>query len=224
MKLLILRPRPGADATAARARALGLDPVIAPLFFVQAVDWTVPGGPFDAVMLTSANAARNAGDGMAPFLDLPCYAVGEATALAAQEAGFTAVRTGPADGSTLLTMMADDDVRRVLHPCGADHAALYGPGIEVADVIVYAAEPVAELPTNAQRAIQDGALALLHSPRAASLFAGLAEDKTAIRIAAISKATAVVAGPGWASVDVAARPRDEALLELAAKLCQTGGR
>jgi hypothetical protein len=31
-----------------------------------------------------------------------------------------------------------------------------------------------------------------------------------------------MAGAGWQSVAVAAAPRDQALLELAAKLCQTG--
>jgi uroporphyrinogen-III synthase len=42
---------------------------------------------FEAVLFTSANAPRHGGDGLAPFRALPCYAVGEATALAAAEAG-----------------------------------------------------------------------------------------------------------------------------------------
>ena len=69
------------------------------------------------------------------------------------------------------------------------------------------------------------ALVLLHSPRAAARFAVLAGNRRgAIRIAAISAETAAVAGAGWRSVDVAAAPRDQALLELAAKLCQTEAR
>jgi uroporphyrinogen-III synthase len=67
-------------------------------------------------------------------------------------------------------------------------------------------------------------LALLHSPRAAVLFAGLAGDKSRIRIAAISAKTARAAGEGWQSVAVAPRPRDQALLELAAELCQKADR
>ena len=64
---------------------------------------------------------------------------------------------------------------------------------------------------------------MLHSPRAAALFAALrGRSARRSRIAAISAPTAAAAGEGWKSVAVAAAPRDEALLELAAKLCQTG--
>ena len=50
------------------------------------------------------------GDGLTPFLGLPCYAVGEATAAAAREAGFADIRIGPGDGAALLAMMADDGI------------------------------------------------------------------------------------------------------------------
>lgn len=216
-KLLILRPQPGADETAARAKALGLEPVVAPLFEVRPLAWTAPAGPFDAVMLTSANAARHAGAGLAPFLGLPCFVVGEATAEAAQTAGFTDIRTGPADGAALVEELAAAGIAAALHLCGREHIPLAG-AVRIADVPVYAAEAVGAFPVEAR-----GALVLLHSPRAAVRFAELVSERSAIRIAAISAATAEAAGKGWASVSIAARPRDEALLELAAKLCQTEG-
>jgi uroporphyrinogen-III synthase len=216
MNVLILRPQPGADETAERARALGLEPLVAPLFTVQPLDWAPPDpADFDAVMLTSASAARQAADGLAPFLHLPCYAVGEATAVAAREAGFTDVHVGPDDGSSLLLMMAEDEVRAVFHPCGRDHLALDLPGVAITRIPVYAAEAADSLPSGA-----GGMLALLHSPRAAALFAGLAVDKSRIRIAAISARTARAAGTGWQEVAIAPRPRDAALLELAVQLCQ----
>ena len=50
-RLLVLRPQPGADTTAARARALGFEPVIAPLFEVRAVPWDAPDpAAYDAVL------------------------------------------------------------------------------------------------------------------------------------------------------------------------------
>ena len=224
MKVLILRPEPGAGETAARARALGLEPVVAPLFRVRPLPWTPPDpAGFDAVMLTSASAARQGGDGLTPFKPLPCYAVGEATAAAADEAGFADIRIGPDDGAALLMMMAEDGVGRAFHACGEDHLALGHPEIAIERVAVYAAEVADALPAQAEAALGEGALALLHSPRAARLFAGLAAERGGIRIAAISARTGHAAGEGWRSVSVAARPRDEALLELAAKLCQTGG-
>ncbi|MDQ8757059.1 uroporphyrinogen-III synthase [Sphingosinicella sp. LHD-64] len=219
--ILILRPQPGANETAARARALGLEPVVAPLFTVRPLPWTAPEGPFDAVMLTSANAARHGGGGVAPFFDLPCFAVGDATAAAAQEAGFADVRTGPADGAALLEEIAEAGPRYLLHPCGQDHRRMSRPGIAIADVPVYVSEAADALDPRAVAALQRHALVLLHSPRAAALFRTLVASPDAICLAAISDATVEAAGTGWASIAVAARPRDEALLELAAELCQT---
>lgn len=222
MKLLILRPQPGADESAARARALGLDPVVAPLFAVRPLAWTAPDpAGFDAVMLTSASAARTAGDGMTPFLARPCYAVGDATAAAAEEAGFTEVRVGPEGGAALLMMMAEEGVQAAFHPCGADHLALGQPEIAITRIPVYAAEAAESLPDAARAAIADGALALLHSPRAAALLGALVEERSHLSIAAISARTARAAGEGWRHVAIAPEPRDHALLELAAKLCQT---
>jgi len=213
MKLLIVRPRPGADESAARARFMGLEPIVAPLFETRAIDWVPPDpGRFDALLLTSANAARLGGEGLLPLLALPCYAVGARTAQAARAAGFADVRTGPSDGFALAAMAGRDGAKKLLHLGGRDHVALAG----AAHVAVYASEPIGALPPDLGEA-----LVLLHSPRAAARFAGLAADRGKIVIAAISAQAAAAAGAGWKKVAVAAAPHDEALLELAAKLCQT---
>ena len=47
-RVLILRPQPGADETAERARALGLEAVVAPLFEVGPLAWTGPGPGSDS--------------------------------------------------------------------------------------------------------------------------------------------------------------------------------
>jgi len=223
--VLVLRPHPGAEATAARARIFGLEPVVAPLFTVRALDWTAPGpAEVDAVMLTSANAARLAGDALTSLTALACYAVGKATAAAAAAAGFADVRVGSGDGADLLDLMATDGVRTAFHPCGRDHLPLERAGINVLHVPVYAADAVDRLPAAAENALQHGATALLHSPRAGALLAKLlGAGRSSVSIAAISHETARGAGPGWRSIAIAPRPRDEALLELVAKLCQNGG-
>jgi len=222
--VLILRPEPGASATAARAWAFGMSPILAPLFAIRTLPWDAPDpADYDAVLLTSANGARHAGARLRNFTDLPCYAVGEASAAAARQAGFEEVRTGSADGAAALAMLSADGVRRALHPCGLAHTGLAGLGPEIVHRPVYAADPVDSLPRAAAKAIADGALVLLHSPRAGALLARLVRDREAVRIAAISAAAAGAAGPGWRSKAVAEAPRDEALLELALKLCQTGG-
>ncbi|MFN3943545.1 MAG: uroporphyrinogen-III synthase [Allosphingosinicella sp.] len=221
MKVLILRPEPGASASAARAEALGLAPIKVPLFTVRPLDWGAPQG-VDALLLTSANAVRHGGPGLAALRGLPCFAVGEATAAAAREAGFRDVRSGPSDGAALLPIVAAAGHRRILHLCGRDHIPLAHDGLTIERRIAYAADAVEALPAPALAALGEGVLVLVHSPRAGALLARLAPFKARNSLAAISAAAADAAGPGWRAVHVAAAPRDDALLELAAKLCNSG--
>ena len=223
-RLLVLRPEPGASATAERTAALGWTAVKTPLFEVHACDWTPPDAAApDAVMMTSANAARFGGAGLAGLLRLPLYAVGAATAEAARIAGFTDIRSGAGDGEALLRSAAADGVTRLLHLAGRDHRALANPAVTIERRLVYRSDPAGMLPAEAVDALAAGAIALLHSPRAAARFAALADEaglaRLAIRIAAISAAAREAAGPGWAATAVAAMPTDDALLLAAAGLC-----
>lgn len=226
--LLILRPQPGADETARRARERGLKPIVAPLFTIRPTPWAAPEAhSIDALLLTSANAARHGGEALAHFSELPCYAVGPGTAAAARAAGLSDIRTGPGDGAALALMMVADGVARALHLCGREHRVIAHPAIRIDRRIVYAADPEGALRLEAVAALRSSALVLLHSPRAAARFATLVGeaglDRGSIAIAAISEATAAAAGFGWRTKVTASTPRDQALLELAAKLCQTGG-
>lgn len=211
-RLLVLRPEPGAGATAARAEAAGFAVTVAPLFTVGPVEWRAPEGPVDAVMMTSANAARYGGAGLAAWRDHPLHVVGAATGAAARAAGFRDVRVGGPDAAALVAALGQ--AGRVLHLAGREHRGpLPEGGVRR---VVYAADAVTALPPAARTALSDGAVALLHSPRAAALFAGLIADagfsRGRIAIAALSPAVAGAAGAGWAGVRVAATPDDAALL------------
>jgi uroporphyrinogen-III synthase len=220
-RILILRPQPGADQSARLARSFGLEPTVAPLFTVGPLAWEpVEAAGFDAVMMTSANAARHGEPGLAPLTLLPCYAVGEATAAAAREAGFGRVTAGDGDAENLIGLCARDGVSNLLHLCGREHRSVERPGLRVERRIVYASDAVSTLPPAAREALEGGAVALLHSPRAAALFRHLVEARGSIAIAAISGAAAEAAGDGWLAREAAPQPTDEALLELAAKLCK----
>ncbi len=193
---------------------MGLEPVVVPLFEIIGVEGPpVEAGRFQAVLLTSANGARHAPAGLT---HLPCFAVGESTAAAARSAGFADVRTGPCDGAAAAAMMAAAGVTRALHPCGREHLAVEAAGVAIERRIAYAAEPV-----QCGR-LEGPAVAMIHSARAGARFAELAGDKAGVAIAAISPAAAAAAGEGWAAKAVACAPRDQALLELAAKLCNHG--
>ncbi len=219
--LLVLRPEPGASATARAARAMGLEAIVAPLFTVRALDWHLPDHRPEAVLMTSANAARLAGPALASLLSLPLYAVGEATAAAARAAGFTRIATGKDGVDAIVARAAADGVGHMLHLAGREHRTPAAGPLTIEQRLVYAADPVDRLPEQVARALPD-VVALLHSPRAAILLAMLVEPNT-MRIAAISDATRNAAGEGWRAVAVAARPTDASLLAAAAKLCNHRG-
>jgi len=222
--LLVLRPEPGAAATAARAIAAGWHVIAAPLFTTAAEPWDAPdAGEHDALMLTSAQAVRHAGAALDLYRALPVYAVGEATGVAAMEAGFADIRMGDADAALLVTMMVRDGIKHPLHLAGREHRILDAAPIPIARRIVYAADPVTELPAAARAAIDARAVALIHSQRAGAVFADLLTkagiDPGTVRIAAISGAAAAGA---WRAVKIAEAPNDVALLAAAARLCEKG--
>ncbi|MBN8809100.1 MAG: uroporphyrinogen-III synthase [Sphingomonas sp.] len=216
----VLRPEPGNAATIARLDAIGLATIRLPLFEVRALDWA-PSDPsvFDALILTSANAVRFGGAGLAELRDLPVHAVGATTAAAAREAGFTIAVTGDADAAALVDRMAAIGVRRALLLAGRERKLDAG-GIVAQAEAVYASEPLPVAPATVARL--DGAVALLHSARAASRLAELIDaaaiDRAALRLAAISRAVADAAGPGWADIATADVPTDDALVACAAAL------
>jgi uroporphyrinogen-III synthase len=221
--LLVLRPEPGAAATVARAQAAGFEAIAAPLFTTSPLAWDAPAAhAHDALMLTSANAVRHSGPGLDLYRSLPVYAVGEATASAAREAGFQDVRIGARDAAALVALMVRDGIHRPLHLAGRDYRDV-PTTLTIERRLVYAAEPVAALPGAAHIALERQAVALIHSPRAGALLARLlAEagiDASHVPVAAISAAAA--AGP-WRAVAIAAAPDDGALLAAAAGLCEKG--
>jgi len=212
-RVLVLRPEPGASETLARAGQLGLDAVSIPLFEVEPVTWALPDPRiFDGLLLTSANAAHLAGARLNDLAHLPVYAVGEATAEAARSVGLDVVATGDSGVDRLLDSIAP--TVRLLHLAGEDRK-VPASGQNVTQITVYRSKP---LPAP-DLADAGASIVLIHSPRAARRFAELANDRASIAIAAISPAAAEAAGHGWESVHVAQRPVDDALLALAARLC-----
>ena len=213
-RLLVLRPEPGASATAERARSHGLDPVVVPLFEMEPIEWEAPeAAGFDGLLITSANAVRHAGAKLEALRGLKTYAVGKATAEAARDAGFDIAAIGDAGVERLLGSVEAD--LKLLHLCGEDHTTAEGARQTINPLVVYRSKAV-DAPDLSDG---QGSIALIHSPRAARRFAELVEDRSAISIAAISEAAAKAAGSGWKQVAVADEPSNEALLALAARLC-----
>lgn len=212
--IAVLRPEPGNAATAARVEAAGLTAIRLPLFDVHALAWVAPDPVgFDALVLTSANAPRLAGPGLDTLAGLPVFAVGPATAAAAEARGLAIAHVGDGDGADLAATLAARGFSRALLLAGRERQ-LHAGGVIAEAIAVYASDPLNVDP--AAIGSLAGTVALLHSARAARRLAELVGPRRAsIRLATISAAVAAAARPGWEQVSAASSPDDAALLTLA---------
>jgi uroporphyrinogen-III synthase len=184
------------------------------LFEIEPVEWSAPdAASFDGLLITSANAMRAAGDRLQGLRGLKVYAVGDATALAARDEGFDVAAVGDAGVERLLASIEAD--LRLLHLGGEDRKEIGDARQDISSITVYRSGPI----ENPDLSGTAGAIALIHSPRAARRFAELASDRGSIAIVAIGPDAAEAAARGWQSVETAERPTDDALLALAASLC-----
>jgi uroporphyrinogen-III synthase len=103
---IITRAQPGAQVSAEGVAGLGRNPLVIPAAIVSSTDAKVDVSGVQALLMTSAAAARHLQTSL-EVRALPVYAVGDATAQAAREAGFEQVISAGGDGATLAVLAAD---------------------------------------------------------------------------------------------------------------------
>lgn len=210
MRVWITRAQPGAARTARAVADLGHQPVIAPLLQRRDLPADLPSLP--AIAFTSPNAvaalARLSADRAARV-----FAVGDATARAARDAGFSDVTSAAGDGRALAALIAADPPASLLWPRAVAPAFDLGEALSgvvpVTAVAVYETVPadVASPPT--------ADAVLVHSPRAARVLAErlAPEAASTLRLLAISPAAAAPLGAlPWREIHVAAHPDETHLL------------
>jgi uroporphyrinogen-III synthase len=237
MAVLVTRPHPDDETTAASLRARGFDVVCAPMLrFEPVAVHEDMNARYSAVIVTSANALR----GIEPhlkghrMLELPLFAVGEHTAAAARRAGFTHVVSASGDAANLrdlvLASLKAKELKKastLLYLAGAEltrdlASELEESGFRVVTQTTYKMTAVTSLPREACDAFAANRVeAVLHySQRSARAFldaaraAGVEISALAIPQCCISAAVAsVVRDAGATQVMVASTPDENALLE-----------
>ena len=232
MRIWITRTAPHAEDTAARLRALGHAPLVAPVLEVRRLAAPPPDlAGVGALAFTSRNGVA-AFAALTSVRGLPVVAVGDATARAAREAGFADVRSADGDVDALAAYIRGHPGElsgELLHPGASEPAgdlaaALREAGITVRLHPVYATEAwalsLAAAAALKARPVELDAV-LVHSPRAAERLAQMEEVMAAaqhLHAYCISPAAAApLARLGFASVAVAAEPHESALLSLFAR-------
>ncbi len=186
MKLLVTRPLPDAEATAERLRGLGHEVMVQPLLRTELLPLAATVDPA-ALAVTSRNGVRAlaAWPEAKAWRQLPLFAVGEATAAAAREAGFVDVRSANGDGVALADLIVATRTPadgRILYPAAADRSPLVeqrlsAAGFSVDTVVAYRMVPADVLNDAIVDALTAGELdgALLYSRRSAEIFVGLVD-------------------------------------------------
>ena len=105
----ITRPEPDAERTAETLRAHGHYVLIAPMLRFEPVQGDLPDQTFEAVVMTSANAARalQARPCHLQLTSLPTFTVGRHTAEAARASGFVEVHSADGDRNDLAKLLGD---------------------------------------------------------------------------------------------------------------------
>jgi uroporphyrinogen-III synthase len=220
--VIAVRPEPGCSATAERGRKAGLEIAPWPLFELRPLAWdSPPPEAIDGLLLGSANALRLAGPGLAAFRGKRAYAVGRATAAAAEAAGLVPAAVGTSDLQALLDTLRPP--LTLLRLAGEERVPLRRPlGIMIETRVAYRNAPL-PMPEGLAESLRGGALVLLHSAAAARHLRAecdrLGVPRAGVALATLGRRIAEAAGEGWRDCRSAGEPRDAALLALARDMC-----
>ena len=241
MAVLVTRPLPDGETTAADLRARGFDVVVAPMLrfepfgFVDDAD-----AAYGGVIATSANAVRAIESQLAnsPLLKLPLFAVGERTAAIARAAGFGKVLSAEGDAGALRDLVVETAKAKklkkkspLLYLAGEEISRdlpgeLREQGFEVVTHIAYRMVPAKSLPGEVVDGFAAGRIeAVLHySRRSARAFVeaaragGVEISALALPQCCISaNVAAILHDAGATQVTAAASPDENALFEALAR-------
>lgn len=245
MAVLVTRPHPDDEATAAGLRAKGYEVLQAPMLRFEPVAFQDDAdASYGAVIVTSANALRGIEAHLEGhrLLKLPMFAVGEHTAVAARRAGFTHVILANGGAASLRESVLAGVKAKILkkastllYLAGADLARdLAGEfgerGFTLVTQTTYRMVPVSSLPFEVCDAFAASQIeAVLHySRRSARAYldavraAGVEISALAIPQCCISDTVAaVVRDAGASHVIVAASPDENAIFEALDRALRT---
>jgi uroporphyrinogen-III synthase len=233
MRLLLTRPEPDAQRTASALRKHGHEVMVAPLLRIETIAADLGSGPWDAVVMTSANSCRASAKHprREELIVHPAFVVGTHNAEVAKVMGFTDVTSAEGNARDLAGLLATRfgaRAARLLYLAGEDRAAdlaadLASSGISMQTVAIYRAVKADGFPPVAQAALEAGQIdGVLHfSRRTAEAYLSCSELARLLDRATMPFHYCLspqVARPllqaGAATVRVAERPDEAALIEL----------
>jgi uroporphyrinogen-III synthase len=235
LRVLLTRPEPAAGRTARQLLRLGYAPIVAPMMRMRAIGLAgvseVPSGAVVAVTSARAIEAVQGSPAWERLRALPVFAVGEATASAAKDAGAVRVEAADGDLGSLCAHLLRARPGSVVYLAGRQRsgdlcAILQANGIPCDMHEVYDMEALAEPPSALVAALascgpDDPLAALVYSRRSADALIGALtglDFRGKLVFFALSEQ---VAEPlrGLGTCHVADEPSEAALIALLEKTC-----
>ncbi|KZL20667.1 uroporphyrinogen-III synthase [Pseudovibrio axinellae] len=234
MKILVTRPQPEADKTARRLVAMGHEVVIEPMLHFQPLSLCGGvAGDAKAIAVTSAKAieALVFNDLVSSLQQLPVFCVGDATAKAAEFAGFHRVMRAHGDVDSLAKLIVESHLKGpFFYPAAVDRSGdlagrLMQQGVACRMVETYQMVAAAKLSQITRDQLQAGGVdcALFYSARTVQAFLNVSNlEKTIVflnsmKALCVSKRVAEHAA-SFGEVLVAKTPSEESLFELLTSL------
>ena len=191
-----------------------------------------------AIVLTSRNGVRAlaAWPESQAWRTKPVFAVGAATAGEAASVGFTRARSADGDGATLAAHVKNTiapSAGAILYPAAEERSpvledTLRDAGYVIATAVAYRMVPAEALSELVATALRSDSLdgVLLYSRRTASIFvslverAGLVDRLRRLQMFVMSEAVkSALGGYPVGGIEVAASPKEDALLNLVPAAC-----
>jgi uroporphyrinogen-III synthase len=232
VRLLVTRPQPEAERTAAALRQRGHTLVTAPLLRIEPLPHAaIDDRHWAAILITSANAAAAIAlhARKSALFAVPVFAVGDRSAEAMRAAGFADVVSAGGAVADLASLVAEriKPDGTLLYLAGEDRAGdlagdLRAKGFAVHTAIIYRAVASATLPQEAADALAAGLDGVLHfSRRTAEAYvngartAGVLSHALApVQFCLSEQIAAPLQRAGAATIRVPPRPNEAALIEL----------
>ena len=219
MRIWVTRALPQAAATAARLVARGHDPVVVPVIETRPARFGLEDfAGAGALALTSQAAVAAIADFAPRLCGLPVFAVGDATATAARQAGFEQVYSASGRVEDLVALiLAHSGLGTILHasaalPAGDLVDELVGAGRRARRLVVY------ETAHSSISAIPDQVEAIMiHSGQAAKAVAALIlphQTETLHLYGLSTEAVMPLATFNFAKIAVARFANEESILSL----------
>ena len=219
VRVLVTRPEPGASRTVKALNSKGIHARAICLTEILPLQFKLPAGNFDALIITSQNAIIHGAALLEDHKSAPVFAVGKRTAESLPD---NRIIDWAETAEGLLPKIINRAPKRLLYICGQTRrpeleAGLKNTGIKVDVVEVYSAKPAGNASEKLEKFFQslESTIVLFHAPSAANIFVSAINRKSlaeTTRFLCLSAAIAADLPAEWQNQITVAKHPDEATL------------